>query len=64
MSIKEKVTEKEKSVKGLFEQLRNCLNGERIKFDKDPNGWSYITSLTHSETKLKELIAYFETAPK
>lgn len=64
MTIKEKVTEKEKNVKTLLESLRNNLNQQSIHFNKNPNSWNYLTSLGHTENKLKELIEYFETMPK
>lgn len=64
MTIKEKVTEKEKNVKGLLDSLRTHLNKESIAFNKNENNWSYLTSLGHTENRLKELIEYFETAPK
>lgn len=64
MTIKEKVTEKEKNVKTLLDNLRNNLNQQSIHFNKNPNSWNYLTSLGHTENKLKELIEYFETMPK
>lgn len=64
MTIKEKVTEKEKNVKTLLDNLRNNLNQQSIHFNKNPNSWNYLTSLGHTENKLKDLIEYFETMPK
>lgn len=64
MTIKEKVTEKENNVKTLLDNLRNNLNQQSIHFNKNPNSWNYLTSLGHTENKLKELIEYFETMPK
>lgn len=64
MTTKEKVTEKEKSVKELLEKLKKHLNQQSIEFNKNPNTWSYITSLSFTETKLKEIIEYFESEPK
>ena len=52
----EKIKDKEGKVKLLLEELRNKLNNKRIEFDKNPNDWNYITSLGHSEIKLKELL--------
>jgi hypothetical protein len=63
MTTKEKVTEKEQSVRSLLETLRKQLNSERIKFDSIPNNWSYIASLSHTETVLKDLVAYIEATP-
>ena len=53
MTIKEKVTEKEKHVKTLLDSLRNNLNQQSIHFSKNPNSWNYLTSLGHTENKLK-----------
>jgi len=63
MTIKESVTEKEKNVKTLLEQLRNNLNKESVNFNTNPNSWSYLTSLAYAENKLKELLEYFESNP-
>jgi|GEM_PF-1062892 len=63
MSVKDKVTEKEQSVRTLLETLRKQLNGERIKYDTTPNNWSYIASLSHTETTLKDLVAYLASTP-
>lgn len=63
MTIKEKVTEKEKSVRALLDTLRTKLNNERIKFDSTPNNWSYIASLSHTETTLTDLVTYLDTTP-
>ena len=52
----EKIKEKEGKVKLLLEELRKNLNRKRVEFDKTPNDWNYITSLGHSEIKLKELL--------
>jgi len=60
MTIREKVQEKEKSVKALLDGLRNHLNGKRIEFDKAPNSWEYISTLGITETRLKELLDYLE----
>ena len=52
----EKIKDKEGIVKLLLEELRKNLNNKRVEFDKNPNDWTYITSLGHSEIKLKELL--------
>lgn len=64
MIVKEKVFEKEKSVRELLEKVRTNLNAQSKEFQANPNSWLYITSLTFSETKLKELVEYFESSPK
>ena len=60
MTVREKVQEKEKSVKALLDALRNHLNGKRIEFDKSPNTWEYISTLGITETRLKELLDYLQ----
>ena len=52
----DKIKEKEIKVKGLIDDLRTILNSKSIDYSKNTNDWSYLTSLTHTETKLKELI--------
>ena len=56
----EKIKEKEDIVRLLLEELRKSLNNKRVEFDKNPNDWNYITSLGHSEIKLKELLKLIE----
>ncbi len=51
-----KVKEKELKVKELLEELKTKLNIKSIKFNKNQEDWDYITSLGHSEMKLKELL--------
>lgn len=58
--VKEKVEEKEMLIKGLLEILRKKLNDKRIEFNKTPNDWQYLTTLSHTENKLRELLTYFE----
>lgn len=60
MTIKEKVQDKEKSVKALLDALRHHLNGKRQEFDKAPNSWEYISTLGIAETRLKELLEYLK----
>ncbi|MEP7279500.1 MAG: hypothetical protein ABI813_12700 [Bacteroidota bacterium] len=60
MTIKEKVQEKEKSVKILLDALRSHLNGKRLDWDKSPQSWEYISTLGITETKLKELLDYLQ----
>ncbi len=59
MSIQEKVTTKEKSVKELIENLRGTLNSQSVDFKNNPNDWKYFISLSHTELKLKEVLEYF-----
>lgn len=58
--VKDKVEEKEKAIKSLLEKLRTNLNDRRIEFNNTPNNWQYLTTLIHTEIKLKELLQYFE----
>ncbi len=64
MTIKETVTGKEKNVRELLEKLRNNLNEGRVKFNNNPNDWTYLTSLSFSELKLRELMDFFESSSK
>lgn len=56
MTIKDKIIEKEISIKNQLELIRNTLNNKRIEFNKNPNDWNYLSSLSISEKKLQELI--------
>ena len=56
MTINEKIDSKEKLVKDMLEKLRNTLNNKRIEFNKNPNDWNYLTSLSIAEQKLQELL--------
>jgi hypothetical protein len=53
-----KISEKEKSIKELIEKLRQHLNSQSITFKENPNNWVYPSSLSFSETKLKEIIEF------
>lgn len=64
MSIKEKVLVKENNVRSLLEQLRNKLNSQRMEFNKSPQTWTYITSLSHTEKCLVSLLEYLDSTPK
>lgn len=63
MTIKEKVEVKEKVIRQQLETIRNTLNAKRLIFNDTPNDWSYITSLTYTETKLNEILNYFNSEP-
>jgi hypothetical protein len=56
MTIKDKIIEKEIAIKNQLELIRNTLNSKRIEFNKNPNHWNYLSSLSISEKKLQELI--------
>jgi len=56
MTINEKIEGKERLIKEMLETLRNTLNNKRIEFNKNPNDWNYLTSLSIAEQKLKELL--------
>lgn len=61
MSLKEKITEKEKSIKILMESIRSNLNVKSLEFKNNPNDWNYLASLSYTELKLKEITDYFNT---
>lgn len=61
MAIKEKVEEKEKAIKKQLDILRHNLNSQSQIFNKQPNDWQYLATLSHTEMKLKELLEYFES---
>jgi hypothetical protein len=56
MTINEKIEGKERLIKDMLEKLRNTLNNKRIEFNKNPNDWNYLTSLSIAEQKLQELL--------
>jgi hypothetical protein len=56
MTINEKIEGKERLIKDMLERLRNTLNNKRIEFNKKPNDWNYLTSLSITEQKLQELL--------
>ena len=55
MSIKEKIEEKEKSIKLELEILRKTLNELSIIQKSNPNDWSYLSGLGTTEIDLKTL---------
>lgn len=55
MSLNEKLTTKEKSVKILFENIKNTLNKTSTFSIQNPNDSKYHTVLSLTETKLTEL---------
>ena len=61
MSLKEKITEKEKNIKFLIESIRNTLNSKSLEFKNNPNDWNYFASLSYSELKFKEIVEYLNT---
>jgi len=56
MTINEKIVAKERLVKDMLERLRNTLNNKSIEFNKNPNDWNYLASLSIAEQKLHELL--------
>lgn len=60
MTIKEKVTTKEQSIRVMLDQLRANLNNNRMHFNSHPQDWSYLVNLSHTETKLKEILEAFD----
>lgn len=55
MSLNEKLTTKEKSVKLLFENIKSSLNKTSTFSKQNPNDWKYLTVLSLTENKLMEL---------
>jgi len=55
MSLNEKLTIKEKSVKLLFENIKTSLNKTSTFSKQNPNDWKYLTVLSLTENKLMEL---------
>ncbi len=58
--LNEKILEKEKKIKIQLECLRSRLNSNRIVYNKNPKDWKYITSLSFTENKLKEILEFLE----
>ena len=56
----EKILEKEKNIKSQLETLRSKLNSHRLVYNKNPQDWRYITSLSFTENKLKEILDFLE----
>lgn len=59
MTIKEKVEDKEKNIRMMLNQLRDNLNGRRLVYNNNKNDWFYLSALSHTESKLKEVIEFF-----
>ncbi len=55
MTLNEKITIKEKSIRGLFENIKNTLNKTSKISKENPNDWRYLTILSFTETSLLEL---------
>jgi hypothetical protein len=60
MTIKEKITQKELSVKELLITLRNNLNSKSLRHSKNPQDWDYLTSLSFTELRLNEIVEFLE----
>jgi hypothetical protein len=60
MTLKEKVVEKEKTVKELWDHIRAQLNVHSIENKKNPNDWKYITKLGYTEEKLREVLNFMD----
>lgn len=58
--MKEKIELKEASIRLRLETLRNKLNEGRTRYNQNPNDWQYYPALVHTESKLKELLDFFE----
>jgi hypothetical protein len=55
MSLNEKIIIKEKSIRVLFENIKNTLNKTSKISKENPNDWKYLTILSLTETGLLEL---------
>ena len=55
MSLNEKIILKEKSIRVLFENIKNTLNKTSKISKENPNDWRYLTILSLTETSLLEL---------
>ena len=55
MSLNEKIIIKEKSIRVLFENIKNTLNKTSKICKENPNDWRYLTILSLTETNLLEL---------
>ncbi len=54
--IQDKILKKEKLIRELIERFKGNLNNKSLIFKDNPNDWSYITSLSHTEMKIKEIL--------
>ena len=64
MAVIDTITTKEKNIRESLENLRKNLNNKRIEFNKNPNDWPYLTSLSFTDSKLLEIINYIESSPE
>ncbi len=55
-----KVVEKEKSIKDLIDGIRLTLNNQSRVYKANSNDWTYLTSLSFTETKLKEISNFID----
>jgi len=60
MAIIDKVLEKEAIVKRQLESLRADLNSQRLSYNQNPNDWSYLTNLAHTEQVLNKLLEFYK----
>jgi hypothetical protein len=61
MQMKEKIELKEASIRLQLETLRKKLNDGRMRYNQNPNDWQYYPSIVYTESKLEELLSFFET---
>ena len=64
MGVIDTITSKEKCIRDYLDRLRSMLNSKRVEYNKNTNDWSYLTILSHTNNKLKEIIEYIESSPK
>jgi len=64
VAVIDTIKAKEKTIRESLGNLRNKLNGKRTDFNNNPNDWSYLTALSFTEDKLKEILDYIESSPQ
>jgi hypothetical protein len=58
--MNKKVVEKEKSIKELIDGIKFTLNNQSRVYKGNSNDWTYLTSLSFTETKLKEISDFID----
>jgi len=64
VAVIDTIKAKEKNIRESLNKLRNSLNGKRGAYNENPNDWSYLTILSFTESKLKEILDFIETSPQ
>lgn len=63
MAVIDTIEAKEKNIKESLDTLRKTLNAKHVACQANPNDWSYITILSFTEQKLKEILDYIDSSP-